>query len=206
MFLDEIGEMPYELQTRLLRVIEEGNVRRVGGSIEIPVDVRIIAATNKNLREEVDRGNFRKDLYYRLNVLPLRLPPLRERPGDIPLLFDFFMNRKARRLSKKPVYVPDYYMEMLKDHDWPGNIRELENLVELIINTESLPTDSFHKQEPTATAAKVAEDLTLEDMESYHIKRILRKYEGNITLAAKKLGIGRNTLYRKIEKYGINAP
>ena len=206
LFLDEIGEMPYELQTRLLRVIEEGNVRRVGGTVEIPVDVRIIAATNKNLREEVDRGNFRKDLYYRLNVLPLRLPPLRERPGDIPLLFDFFMKRKARRLSKKPVEVPDYYMEMLQEYDWPGNIRELENLVELIINTESLPTDSFERQNPSVSIAKEAEDLTLEDMESYHIRRILRKYEGNITLAAKKLGIGRNTLYRKIEKYEIDAP
>ncbi|WP_422485603.1 sigma-54-dependent Fis family transcriptional regulator [Gudongella sp. DL1XJH-153] len=203
LFLDEIGEMPYELQTRLLRVIEEGNVRRVGGSLEIPVDVRIIAATNKNLREEVDKGNFRKDLYYRLNVLPLRLPPLRERPGDIPLLFDFFMKRKAKSLSKKPVEVPDYYMDMLKNHNWPGNIRELENLVELIINTESFPTQGFDKDIDSVPAMKVVSDRTLEDIEADHIKRILKKYDGNITLVSKKLGIGRNTLYRKIEKYDI---
>ncbi len=204
LFLDEIGEMPYELQTRLLRVIEEGNVRRVGGSVEIPVDVRIIAATNKNLREEVDKGNFRKDLYYRLNVLPLRLPPLRERPGDIPLLFDFFMKRKAKSLSKKTVEVPDYYMELLKNHSWPGNIRELENLVELIIITESLPTYRFDSDIDSLLSTEIISDRTLEDIEADHINRILRKYEGNITLVSKKLGIGRNTLYRKIQKYNIS--
>ncbi|MGM0397004.1 MAG: sigma-54-dependent Fis family transcriptional regulator [Bacillota bacterium] len=206
LFLDEMGEMPYELQTRLLRVIEEGIVRRVGGSVEIPVDVRIIAATNRNLREEVDKGNFRKDLYYRLNVLPLRLPTLRERQVDIPLLFQFFMDRKAKRLSKKPVEVPDYYMELLMNHDWPGNIRELENLVELIINTESLPTHSFESDVDDLKKVEAMSDRTLEDVEAEHIGRILRKYDGNITLGAKKLGIGRNTLYRKIQKYGINVP
>lgn len=204
LFLDEIGEMPYDLQTRLLRVIEEGNVRRIGGSNEIPIDVRIIAATNKNLREEVAKGNFRKDLYYRLNVLPLRLPPLRERPKDIPILFDFFMKRKAKRLSKKPVEVPNYYMDLLINYEWPGNIRELENLVELIINTESLPTYDFESGMPTVGKAGITSDQTLDDIESQHIRKMLRKYDGNITLVAKKLGIGRNTLYRKIEKYKID--
>lgn len=205
LFLDEIGEMPYELQTRLLRVIEEGAVRRVGGTVEIPVDVRIIAATNKNLKEEVDKGNFRKDLYYRLNVLPLRLPPLRERPRDIPLLFDFFMERKAKRLSKKPVEISGDYMEALMEYHWPGNIRELENLVELILNTESLPDLGVDPKDNQMHLSRIGEQ-TLEEVEAVHIARTIAKYEGNISAAANILGIGRNTLYRKIEKYGINVP
>lgn len=138
-FLDEIGEMPFELQSRLLRVIEEGVVRRVGGRTEKSVDVRIIAASNRKLYEEMKEGNFRKDLYYRLNVLPLKLPALRERREDIPILFDYFMKRKAKKLNKKEVIVDEDYMQKLVEYEWPGNIRELENIVELIVNTESVP-------------------------------------------------------------------
>jgi len=144
-FLDEIGEMSLDLQTRLLRVIEEGIVRRIGGNDEIPINVRIIAATNKDLREEVKNGNFRTDLYYRLNVLPLKLPSLRERKEDIPLLIDYFMKRISKKLNKKEIEIPEEYMDYLLDYSWPGNIRELENLIELIINTEHLPMDFFSK-------------------------------------------------------------
>lgn len=199
LFLDEIGEMPYELQTRLLRVIEEGTVRRIGGSREIPIDVRIIAATNRNLREEMEKGNFRKDLYYRLNVLPLRLPPLRERVDDIPLLFNYFMERKANKLNKKMVQVSEDYMDKLKEYSWPGNIRELENMVELIINTESIPM-SFQQGDIESKSLKsIYTPFTLEEVEVEHIKKTLAYYEGNITKAANALGISRNTLYRKIE-------
>jgi PAS domain S-box-containing protein len=214
-FLDEIGEMPLDMQTRLLRVIEEGTVSRIGSTKEIVVDVRIIAATNKDLNEEVKRGNFRKDLFYRLNVLPLRLPPLRERKDDIPLLLDYFMDRVSRRLNKKKLEIPEKYLEGLVAYEWPGNIRELENLIELIINTESIPMGMEKKQidikgktEPInfthwVNISKDNGDMTLQEVEKEHIIQTLNKYNGNITLAAKALDIGRNTLYRKIAAFGI---
>lgn len=207
LFLDEIGEMPYELQTRLLRVIEEGVIRRVGGTDEIPIDVRIIAATNKNLREEVEKGNFRKDLYYRLNVLPIRLPPLRERKIDIPLFIDYFMDRKSRRLNKKEVIIKEEHMRLLMDYEWPGNIRELENFVELVINTEGVPLTTGNKFE-VATGRKDynVKDITLDELEKAHILKVLKNNNENISKTAKILGIGRNTLYRKLEKHNINAP
>ncbi|MDF2653914.1 MAG: hypothetical protein K0R19_388 [Bacillota bacterium] len=221
-FLDEIGEMPLDMQTRLLRVIEEGIVIRVGSNKEILVDARVIAATNKDLNEEVKKGNFRKDLYYRLNVLPIRLMPLRERKGDIPLLSQYFMERISRKLKKKSVPINEETMKVFVEYEWPGNIRELENLVELIVNTEAIP-DSFFKFLPDNTmkstsdlsrkAYHSAEDeieeeafeeiLNLELMEKMHILKVLNRYGGNITLCAKTLGIGRNTLYRKMEYYGI---
>lgn len=203
-FLDEIGEMPYELQTRLLRVIEEGNVRRVGGNKEIPVDVRIIAATNRNLKAEVDKGNFRKDLYYRLNVLPLRLPSLRERQDDIPLLIGYFMDRKSKKLNKKKVQIPKEYMDKLLDYDWPGNIRELENLVELIINTESIPAEISSDAASRSSLRAINEQLTLAEIEEQHIRKALAEFKFNITKASESLGISRNTLYRKMELYEIN--
>ena len=207
LFLDEIGEMPYELQTRLLRVIEEGVIRRVGGTDEIPIDVRIIAATNKNLREEVEKGNFRKDLYYRLNVLPIRLPPLRERKIDIPLFIDYFMDRKSRRLNKKEVIINEEHMRLLMNYDWPGNIRELENFVELVINTEGVPLTSGSKFEVVISRKdQPIIDITLDELEKDHILKVLKNNNDNISKTAKTLGIGRNTLYRKLEKHKIHAP
>ncbi|WIV12570.1 sigma 54-interacting transcriptional regulator [Proteiniborus sp. MB09-C3] len=211
-FLDEIAEMPLDMQTRLLRVIEEGTVSRIGGTNEIIVDVRIIAASNKDLQNEVLKGNFRKDLFYRLNVLPVKLPPLRERREDIPLLIDYFMKRISRRLNKKEVYISDEQMIVLKKHDWYGNVRELENFVELIINTEcvSIPfkENSPHKKELSYEENDYEEgnqeEMTLEHAEKQQIIKALKKCSGNITLTAKTLGIGRNTLYRKLEKHNID--
>ncbi|MEN6326133.1 MAG: sigma 54-interacting transcriptional regulator [Syntrophomonas sp.] len=214
-FLDEIGEMPLDMQTGLLRVLEEGTVSRVGSVKEIVVDVRVIAATNKDLIEEVKNGNFRKDLFYRLNVLPVRLPPLRERKADIPLLSQFFMNRISMKLNKKSVNINERTMKSFLEYEWPGNVRELENIIELIINTESIP-DSFIKADSYADAKAEAEvnqnesqqaaalkvmneNLKLEVVEVQHIMKVLDLYKGNITLAAQALGIGRNTIYRKIE-------
>ncbi len=217
-FLDEIGEMPLDMQTRLLRVIEEGTVCRIGNSREIVVDVRVIAATNKDLEEEVSKGNFRKDLYYRLNVLPMRLPPLRERPGDIPLLVEFFMERISRRLNKRPVAIAPARMEELRRYPWPGNVRELENLVELAVNAEAFPGFLGQPRRPapvgtgTYTAPAGAEGTggsaypaplrgegeLLADAERRHIEAVLARYGGNVTLAARALGIGRNTLYRRL--------
>ncbi len=216
-FLDEIAEMPLDMQTRLLRVIEEGTVSRIGGTNEIIVDVRIIAASNKDLQNEVLKGNFRKDLFYRLNVLPIKLPPLRERREDIPLLIDYFMKRLSKKLNKKSVHISDEQMEELKNYDWFGNVRELENFVELIINTEKtfIPFESsnhylkgqksLENRCDEGSYENISPDeMTLECIEMKHIIKVLSMCSGNITLAAKTLGIGRNTLYRKLKKYNID--
>ncbi|PAB59864.1 sigma-54-dependent Fis family transcriptional regulator [Anaeromicrobium sediminis] len=205
-FLDEIGEMPLDMQTRLLRVIEEGTVNRIGSGKSIPVDVRIIAATHKDLFEEVKKGDFRKDLFYRLNVLPIRLPPLRDRKEDIPLLIEYFMKKISKKLNKRPVEINKEYMEFLINYEWPGNIRELENLIELVINTENIPIDLNNKSISIESIKNFKEHNvpTLEEVEKRHIKNVLTKFKGCVALSAKALDIGRNTLYRKIRKYNIN--
>jgi len=206
LFLDEIGEMPLDMQIRLLRVIEEGTVMRIGDSREVPVDVRVIAASNKDLKGEVDRGAFRMDLFYRLNVLPIRLPALRERREDIPLLVDFYMRKISRKLNKKPVPMSRDYLDALVAQDWPGNIRELENMIELIINSERLPPlgpASFETERaPAATGTRPAAS-TLREAEEDIVRRALSHAGNNVSRAARKLGIGRNTLYRKMERFGI---
>ncbi|MEL7655491.1 MAG: sigma 54-interacting transcriptional regulator, partial [Bacillota bacterium] len=216
-FLDEIGEMPLDMQTRLLRVIEEGTVSRVGSTKEFVVDVRIIAATNKDLKEEVEKGNFRKDLYYRLNVLPIILPRLSQRKDDIPILIEYFMNRISKKLNKNPYPITEEQMQKLMEYEWPGNIRELENFVELIINAQSLPIEMPQESLPSDRSLALflnqpnpsdldseEKDMPLSEVERQHIIRTLTKYHGNISLCAKALGVSRNTLYRSIETHGID--
>lgn len=204
-FLDEIGEMPIDMQIKLLRVIEQREVTRIGSSRPIPVNVRIMAATNKDLKYEIERGNFRKDLYYRLNVLPLYLPPLRERKEDIPELVNYYMRKTANKLGKLCIPISDEYMNYLINYDWPGNIRELENIIELFINTEELhinfsnAVDEIHKN-----TAAINNNASLEEVEKDHIIKVLESTSGNVSLAANILEIGRNTLYRKIDKFKIN--
>lgn len=216
-FLDEIGEMPLDMQTRLIRVIEEGTMSRIGSNKEIVLDVRVIAATNKDLSEEVDAGNFRKDLYYRLNVLPIKLMPLRERKADIPLLIQYFMDRISLKLNKKSVPIDEETMEAMMEYQWPGNVRELENVIELIVNTEMIPDTfaNFHRQQSwrdiidsetminTGFGESREENLNLNFLEKMTILRALQLNNGNITKCAKALGIGRNTLYRKMGIYQI---
>ncbi|MTI60135.1 MAG: PAS domain S-box protein [Firmicutes bacterium] len=217
-FLDEIGEMPLDMQTRLLRVIEEDTVSRIGSIKENVVNVRVIAATNKDLYKEVENGNFRKDLFYRLNVLPVRLPPLRERKEDIPLLFEFFMKTKSKKMNKRSVKTSEKFIKTLVEYEWPGNVRELENLVEWMINMESVPDKiggkktvlskklgiSFKTSVLKDLSAEIAKDLSLAAVEKEHIIKVLNLYDGNISKSAKALNIGRNTLYRKIENYKID--
>ncbi|WP_372999384.1 sigma-54-dependent Fis family transcriptional regulator [Lutispora sp.] len=206
-FLDEVGEMPLDMQTRLLRVIEEGTVCRIGSTKEIVVDVRIIAATNKDLVEEVNRGNFRKDLFYRLNVLPLRLPALRERKDDIPLLIDYFMNKISKRINKKVIELTKDYLKELIEYDWPGNIRELENLIELVLNTGCIDHNHIKSKKAIGNENYIdieEAEFNLEKVEKEIIIKALKRFKGNITNCAKALGIGRNTLYRKISKYKID--
>lgn len=209
-FLDEIGEMPLDLQTRLLRVIEEGTVSRIGSAHERVVDVRVIAATNKNLKQEVENSTFRKDLFYRLNVLPLRLPSLTERRGDIKLLVEYFMERISKKLNKKKVFISNEDMKKLIQYDWPGNIRELENYIELVVNTEAIPDIyelNFGKKATNIEDSRIipaSHNLcSLKDLEKEHIIKTLDSTDKNITQAAQILGIGRNTLYRKIKEFDI---
>lgn len=216
-FLDEIGEMPLDMQTRLLRVIEEGTMCSIGSNKEIVVDVRVIAASNKDLKEEVAKGNFRKDLYYRLNVLPLKLIPLRERKADIPLLSQYFMERISMKLNKKTVNINEETMRSLIEYEWPGNVRELENIIELMVNTESIPDNFMRAQgvsedkedaastlgDRLSTKEPSEENMNLNFIEKKYILKVLDLHNGNITKCAKTLGIGRNTLYRKMESYGI---
>lgn len=207
--LDEIGEMPLDLQTRLLRVIEEGTVSRIGSTNVKVVDVRVIAATNKNLNQEVLNGKFRKDLFYRLNVLPLRLPNLSERTGDIKLLIEHFMEKVSRKLNKAKIYISDENIEKLSSYNWPGNVRELENYIELAINTEELQDINklnFKKRTDSVDLKTQSSDInlySLKDLEKQHIITILDSTNNNITHAAQILGIGRNTLYRKLKEHEI---
>lgn len=217
-FLDEIGEMPLDMQTRLLRVIEEGTVSKIGSITENVVNVRVIAATNKDLYKEVENGNFRNDLFYRLNVLPVRLPSLRERKEDIPLLFEFFMKTKSKKMNKKSVKTSEKFIKTLVEYEWPGNVRELENLVEWMINMESVPDKiggkktvlskksgiSFKTSAQKDVNIEINKELSLAAVEKEHIIKVLNLYDGNISKSAKVLKIGRNTLYRKIENYKID--
>lgn len=201
-FLNEIGKLPQNIQVKLLKLIEEGVISRIGSSREIPVDVRIIAGTNENLNYEVENGHFRKDLFYRLNVLPLYLPPLRERKEDIELFANYFMNTIATRLNKKIVDIPQDYTEYLKEYNWPGNIRELENIIELIINTRNFPKNLELRNCQCDEKENIV-NYNLEEIEKKYITKAIEQFEGNISLTARSLGIGRSTLYRKLEKYNI---
>lgn len=205
-FLDEIGEMPYDVQARLLRVIEEGTISRIGSIDQKIVDIRIIAASNRNLEKEVVESNFRKDLFYRLKVLPIEIPPLRKRREDIPLLIDYFMKKISERLNKKRIYIDEKYMEQLIDYEWPGNVRELENYIELMINMEQVPNIIWKEKEISKdeNIEYMHRDLSLDHVEKQQINKVLKLFSGNITKSARALGIGRNTLYRKIKKHEID--
>jgi sigma-54 dependent transcriptional regulator, acetoin dehydrogenase operon transcriptional activator AcoR len=204
-FLDEIGEMPTDMQIKLLRVIEEGVINRIGSSKQQPLNVRIIAATNKDLKIEIQKETFRKDLYYRLNVLPVFLTPLRERREDIPLLVDYYMKKTSRKLNREPVNITVEYMDYLQSHDWPGNIRELENVIELVVNTGAIEVNQWSNEFKQSKPLNIKAHLqSLEAIEKIHIINILNEVEGNISIAAKILDIGRNTLYRKLQKYEID--
>ncbi|HEV2387997.1 MAG TPA: sigma-54 dependent transcriptional regulator [Candidatus Acidoferrales bacterium] len=206
LFLDEIGEFPLEMQPKLLRVLQEKQVRPVGATASAEVDVRVLAATNRNLQEEVDRGRFRQDLFFRLNVVPIRLPPLRERKSDIPLIVTHFLERYATAERPTPVVAEDA-MARLVAYDWPGNVRELENAIARalalnsgpVIRIEDLPTNL--QAGAPARLPLEEEVLTLTELERRAIYRALRQSGGDKLAAARLLGIGKTTLYRKLKQY-----
>ncbi|MBI3131320.1 MAG: sigma-54-dependent Fis family transcriptional regulator [Acidobacteria bacterium] len=203
LFLDEIGEMPLPLQVKLLRVIQERMVRRLGSATERPVDVRIIAATNRNLRERAEKGAFREDLYYRLNILHIELPPLRERPEDLPLLAEHFIRRFCAKLGKPPMTLHPETLEFLRQHRWPGNVRELENLMERCVAlnpggpiTRDLLPDDLLQPDGRGRAVELAIPAEGFDVEAYlkalrgfFLRRALDEVSGVKTRAGKRLGM-----------------
>ena len=202
-FLDEISDISLRTQTDLLRVLQEKEIVRVGGNQQIKVDFRCIAATNKNLEALVKAGSFRPDLYYRLHVFCIDLPPLRERRDDIPLLVNHFLTKFCMATSRPVPQLTPEALELLMRHDWPGNVRELENAVErsLVVGrgNEIRPGDfSFQLQADDTKGGK-----TLEDIERVHIERILRETQHNLSRAARILDIDRTTLYNKLRRYGL---
>ncbi len=208
-FFDEIGNISVNLQAKILRAMQEKEIRRIGGTQVISVDVRIIAATNLDLRRAVEEGSFREDLYYRLSVIPIRLPPLRERKDDIPLLVEHFLQKHQLRGEKKIHGISEEALSALMQYDWPGNIRELENVVERAIIIEegdrlslsSLPSQIKMQQE---LQKKGPESIpTLAEIEKQHIQQVLKITNRNISRAARILGIDRKTLYDKIRRYHL---
>jgi DNA-binding NtrC family response regulator len=210
LFLDEIGDVPPSTQVKLLRAIEDRTITPVGGTKGEKVDIRLIVATNHDLQQEVNKGSFRGDLYYRLNVMPIYLPELTERREDIPLLADHFLKKHNISLGKKINAISKEALTLLLDHTWPGNVRELENAVEravLLCDSESilpehLPPAVQFPQEVRLIEAK-REGSSLEELEKEYISMILKKTGGQKSKAASILGINRRTLYRKLKQYGI---
>jgi formate hydrogenlyase transcriptional activator len=209
LFLDEIGELPMELQAKLLRVIQDGEFERLGSSRTIKVNVRIIAATNRNLEEEVSKGRFREDLWYRLNVFPITMPPLRDRLEDIPLLVDFYVKKISKRMGKTIEIIPANVMEALQTYHWPGNVRELENVLErAMINSSGSKlylVDELKKPQNNFSNSK----KTLEAVERDHILQVLDQTEWKVSGkkgAAEILGLNRSTLRARMRKLGIVKP
>jgi chemotaxis protein methyltransferase CheR len=207
LFLDEIGELPLELQPKLLRVLESGEFERLGSSATLHSNARIIAATNRVLEEEVRQGRFREDLWYRLKVFPITVPPLRDRKEDIPLLVKWFVDQIVRKMGKRTAEIPKRAMQMLQRYPWPGNVRELEHAIEgAIINAEGQKLDF---ELPKVSGSTLSDFKSLEEMERDYILRVLKAKNwkiGGKDSAASTLGMHVNTLRARMKKLGIQKP
>ena len=204
LLLDEIGDMPLPLQVKLLRVLQEGEVRPVGSTQAIPVDVRVISATHRDLDAQKDSGQFREDLYYRLNVVSLRLPTLAERREDIPALAAHFLCRHAARYRKPVTGFDPSALRAMAQYSWPGNVRELQHAVEravLMAQSERIQAADLSLR-PARDLPGHIDDMSLEEVEAYLIKKALVRH-GNVTLAARALGVSRSALYRRLDRYGL---
>jgi DNA-binding NtrC family response regulator len=207
-FLDEVGELPLTIQTKLLKVLEQKTLRRLGGTQEINLDVRIISATNRDLEKEVKEGRFRADLYYRLNVFPLSITPLRERPADVKSLIEFFFREVCKTFGKTLEPLDPEILALLQAYRWPGNTRELKNAINRMVLTaegrkiikDDIPLEI---SEPSPATTDNGGDLSMAEAEKRSILKALQKTSGNKSLAAKELGISRNTLLNKIKRYGL---
>jgi two-component system, NtrC family, response regulator AtoC len=208
LLLDEVGEMAHALQSKLLRVLQEGTFERVGGTKTVTVDVRVIAATNRDLQREVAERVFREDLYYRLSVFPILLPPLRERPADILPLAARILQQANRRFGKRIVGFANEVPALLQDYAWPGNIRELQNVVEravILCREERIPSALLHFPVSPPALSSGAPKTTLRELEREAILAALAAHKGNRRKAADQLGIGLRTLYARLREYGISA-
>jgi len=215
LFLDEIAEMPVHMQVRLLRALQDREVRPVGAEAPIRVDVRVIAATNRDPRQAMAEGRLRGDLYYRLNTFLLHVPPLRERKEDIPYLANYFLARFTRGSGRKATVLSRRAWGLLLNYDYPGNVRELENAIERAvilsendtIHARDLPSEiserGFLRLSAGEGEAAYPVELSLAEVEARHIRRVIQRSDGNMTKAARSLGISRSTLWRKMKRYGI---
>lgn len=210
LFLDEVGEMSLSMQVKLLRALQERSIRRVGGTADIPVDVRIVAATNRDLKRETESGSFRPDLFYRLNVVSLRMPALTDRRADIPLLAHYFIEKSARDMNVTPPEIGQDAIDALARYPFPGNVRELQNIIERavvlcgegVIRAGHLPADMFDAPQHVMRSEE-RKALTLEENEREHIMWMLDQAGGNRTMAARLLGIDRASLWRKLKRFGV---
>ncbi|MGA8579764.1 MAG: sigma-54 dependent transcriptional regulator, partial [Bryobacteraceae bacterium] len=211
LFLDEVGDMSLRTQSKVLRALEEQRFEPVGGPGSVQVDVRVVAATNKNLEEEIERGNFREDLFYRLNVIPFSVPPLRDRREDIPLLADFFLHEFTTAYGRKPKELTPEAYRVLADYHWPGNVRELKNLIERIVilnpqvrvDARHIPLAGTRKPQDRPTDRFGSLQDVREAAERDYILRKLEETSGNVTRTAELLGLERSNLYRKMKTLGI---
>jgi len=210
-FLDEIGEMTPALQAKLLRFLEEKTFKRVGGLADLRVDVRVIAATNRNLEDEVKAGKFREDLFYRLQVMPIPLPPLRERRGDVPLLANYFIDRFNREFRKRVRGLTPAAVEVLQQYGWPGNVREMRNAIEramLLVEGDWLEPDHFTTLTRTVAPTQFRlppDGVNLDEVERQLLTQALERANGNQTQAAHLLGINRDQVRYRIEKFGLGS-
>lgn len=205
LFLDEIGNLSYSLQAKLLNVIQSRQIVRVGDNRPVPIDIRLICATNRNLPQLVQTGEFREDLLYRVNTIHIEVPPLRERKSDIPQLATFFLQKYAVRYNRPDLHFADETMEQLKAYAWPGNVRELQHAIEkavILCEGNALQPDDFYMR-PNEKTTLQTEKLSLEDAERLLIANAIKRNNGNLSLVAAELGITRPTLYSKIKKYEL---
>lgn len=206
LFLDEIGDMPTHLQVKLLRVIQDRKIQRLGGTRSIPINARILAATNKNLEERIQQGLFREDLYYRLNVIQVHLPPLKEQREDIPLLAGYFIRKFNKIIGKTIQGIDPEAIRSLQSYKFPGNVRELENIIERAVILATTNTITLKELEITPTAPKtIVKTGTMEEIQKQAILNALRRWDGNRTRAAEELGINRRTIQKKIKEYELES-
>ncbi len=213
LFLDEIGDMSFDMQVKLLRVLQSGEIQRVGGLRSVPVDLRVISATNRDLRQAIEQQKFRADLYYRISTLNIIVPPLRERPEDILPLAEYFIQRHRLRLDKPTAVLPPDTAAMLMTYAWPGNVRQLESAVERAMHlaeggdllAEHFGIAGLERSRRGVSSGGGSGQGTLEDMEQRAVAETLTRHNGNIRATARTLGVSRPTLYRKLKKMGIRA-
>lgn len=209
-FFDEIGELSMNMQTRLLRVLQEKSFERVGGYETLKSDFRLITATNRDLKREVDEGNFRSDLYYRLNIIPMEIPPLRQRKEDIPELVQCFLHSYAKELNKPDIAIDEQTIHLLLRYDWPGNVRELRNIVERmavlscdeVLDPEVLP-EEIRNAEGNGEVSVDALRVKTKAFEKEYILKVIQKYQGNVAKAAEEMQIAKKNLYKKLNEYDI---